>query len=102
MDLQSQEVVQSKRFLVHAGSLLQMIDTAMNMLGPDVEILTDIMLDLGEKHLRYGVKDFMFSLLRDALLHTMAGMLGDKFTDTQKDSWMEVLESLTDDMVKAY
>jgi hypothetical protein len=39
---------------MHAAYLIQMIDTALNMLGPDIELLTEIMTELGIKHVRYG------------------------------------------------
>jgi hypothetical protein len=54
IDPTSPEVLTSKRFIMHAAYLIQMIDTALNMLGPDIELLTEIMTELGIKHVRYG------------------------------------------------
>lgn len=34
IDPSSQDVITSKRFLMHAAYLIQMLDTALNMLGP--------------------------------------------------------------------
>lgn len=47
IDPKSAELVVSKRFLMHASYLIQMLDTALNMLGPDIELLTEIMTELG-------------------------------------------------------
>jgi hypothetical protein len=47
---------QSPRFTKHAKYFIQMIDKALGMLGPDIELLTEILLDLGAKHVGYGVK----------------------------------------------
>jgi hypothetical protein len=58
--------MKSKRFIMHAAYLVQMLDTVLNMLGPDIELLTEIMLDLGAKHLRYGVKPDMFPRMGEA------------------------------------
>ena len=38
VDVHSPEVLSSKRFLMHASYLIQMIGTALNMLGPDSEV----------------------------------------------------------------
>ena len=59
IDATSEEVSKSRRFVMHAAYLIQMIDTALQMLGPDIELLTEIMLELGTKHIRYGVKPAM-------------------------------------------
>ena len=50
------ELSKSKRFSKHAKYFIQMIDKALGMLGPDIELLTEILLDLGAKHVGYGVK----------------------------------------------
>jgi hypothetical protein len=44
----------SARFTKHAKYFIQMIDKALGMLGPDIELLTEILLDLGQKHVGYG------------------------------------------------
>ena len=54
VDTNSDELLTSKRFLAHASYLLEMIDTSLSMLGPDIELLTEIMEELGIKHIRYG------------------------------------------------
>lgn len=47
VDPHSPELLASKRFLMHASYLIEMLDTALNMLGPDIELLSEIMLELG-------------------------------------------------------
>ena len=44
----------------HAKYFIQMIDKALGMLGPDIELLTEILMDLGQKHVRFGVKPGKF------------------------------------------
>jgi hypothetical protein len=54
-DNQSEEqLIKSRRFLKHASYFIQMIDKALGMLGPDIELLTEILLELGKKHVVYG------------------------------------------------
>jgi hypothetical protein len=42
IDPYAKEVYTSKRFVMHASYLLQMLDTALNMLGPDIDLLTEM------------------------------------------------------------
>jgi methyl-accepting chemotaxis protein len=95
------ELLQSKRFIMHAAYLIQMIDTALNMLGPDIELLTEIMTELGLKHVRYGVKPEMFPIMGDALLHTLETTLKSSFTKPVKEAWLEVYSALSQDMIRA-
>jgi methyl-accepting chemotaxis protein len=102
IDPTSPEVLTSKRFLMHAAYLIQMIDTALNMLGPDIELLTEIMTELGVKHVRYGVKPEMFPIMGDALIHTLEETLkADDFTEPIKEAWIEVYKALSQDMIRA-
>ena len=56
---------------MHAVYMIQMLDTALNMLGPDIELLTEILLELGTKHERYGVKPEMFQTMGKSLEHML-------------------------------
>jgi hemoglobin-like flavoprotein len=103
VDPNSSELINSKRFIMHASYLIQMIDTALNMLGPDIELLTEILLELGEKHIKYGVKPEMFPIMGDCLAGTLLDTLGeDEMTDEVVAAWREVYKELTADMVKPY
>ncbi len=86
---------------MHAAYLVQMLDTALNMLGPDIELLTEIMHELGMKHVRYGVKPEMFPIMGDALLHTLETTLKDDFTDPIREAWIETYSALSQDMIRA-
>lgn len=97
----SAELVKSKRFTRHAKYFIQMIDKALGMLGPDIELLTEILLDLGQKHVAYGVKPEYFPSMGRALIFSVKDQLGDKFTDETKDSWVEVYGALSYDMIRA-
>jgi methyl-accepting chemotaxis protein len=86
---------------MHAAYLVQMLDTALNMLGPDIELLTEIMQELGLKHVRYGVKPEMFPIMGDALLHTLESTLKDDFTEPVREAWVEIYSALSQDMIRA-
>lgn len=102
MDPQAEEVVRSARFIKHAKYFIQMIDKALSMLGPDIEILTEILLELGEKHVRYGVKPEYFPSMGRALIETIQEHLGEKdFNVETKSDWVEVYGALSYDMIRA-
>ncbi len=71
------------------------------MLGPDIELLTEIMTELGTKHVVYGVKPDMFPIMGDALVWTLKEMLGDKFTEESEESWKETYGALSADMIRS-
>eukprot|EP00523_Entomoneis_sp_CCMP467_P006946 CAMPEP_0168732538 /NCGR_PEP_ID=MMETSP0724-20121128/7822_1 /TAXON_ID=265536 /ORGANISM="Amphiprora sp., Strain CCMP467" /LENGTH=159 /DNA_ID=CAMNT_0008779559 /DNA_START=52 /DNA_END=531 /DNA_ORIENTATION=- len=100
IDTDSQELLTSKRFLMHAAYLVEMLDTALNMLGPDIELLTEIMLELGAKHIRYGVKPDMFPQMGEALMIALESALGKDFTPTVREAWQETYSELSGDMVR--
>ena len=69
--------------------------------GPEIELLTEIMLDLGEKHVRYGVRAEFFPAMGTALIHAVSQVLGeDNFTDEIRADWLEVYGALSYDMIR--
>lgn len=69
--------------------------------GPDIELLTEIMKELGEKHRRYGVKPDMFPVMGDSLMKMFAKVLGGRFTDATREAWKETYGELSRDMIAA-
>jgi hemoglobin-like flavoprotein len=100
IDVYSSELLRSKRFLAHAAYLLDMIGTALDMLGPDIELLTLVMLDLGKKHIRFGVKPEMFPIMGEALIYMLEDTLGDEFTEEMTDAWITTYSALSGDMIR--
>ncbi|KAL7557009.1 hypothetical protein ACA910_002254 [Epithemia clementina (nom. ined.)] len=101
LDHDSRELLDSKRFKMHAAYMIQMLDTAMNMLGPDCELLTEIMQDLGRKHIRYGVRAEYFPVMGEALVYTLKKVLGDqKFGEKEIRAVQETYNDLSGDMIK--
>ena len=42
-------ILASPKFIAHAENLISMLDSALNMLGPDQETLTEILQSLGKR-----------------------------------------------------
>jgi hemoglobin-like flavoprotein len=102
IDAEIEDLAKNVRFSKHATYFIQMIDKALGMLGPDIELLTEILMDLGMKHVKYGVKPEYFPSMGRSLVFTVEAMLGeDEFSRDVKDAWVEVYGALSYDMIRA-
>jgi len=99
--LEYKDMAGSKRFMTHAAFLIEMVEKALNMLGEHDDELTSMMKELGEKHVKYGVKPEYFPFMTKSIISMMQEKLTVKFTDEDKHAWDEVLSALIADMTKA-
>lgn len=100
MDTSREALKSTKRFTTHAKYMVEMLDKALNLLGPDHELLTEIMADLGKKHAHLGVTDeTYYPVMGDALIITLKELLGPEFTSEVEESWREVYNALSGAMV---
>jgi hemoglobin-like flavoprotein len=80
--------------------MIQMIDSALDMIGPDTDALTEILLELGSKHESYGVEPHMYQMMQLALCDAMEDILGtDVMTHQVKHSWSLLMAALADEMM---
>ena len=77
-----------------------MIGKTVGMLGEDDATLTRDLLELGKKHVTYGVKAEYFPFMTKSIICMMKEMLGSEFTSTDQKAWEDVLSVLIADMVK--
>ncbi len=76
----------------------------MDMLAVAVKGLTRLdaivpaVRQLGQRHVKYGVKDEQYGTVAGALLWTLGQGLGDQFTDEAKAAWTEVYTVLATQM----
>jgi hemoglobin-like flavoprotein len=98
-----EEIRESKRLLIHASFIIEMIEKALSMLGGDDKELTEFMTDLGKKHISYGVKPEYMPLMQQSILCMLKSMLTEKNGFTEKDevAWQAVLSALVADMTRA-
>lgn len=101
IDPSSKDLLDSRRFKMHSAYMIQMLDTALGMLGPDIELLSDILLELGSKHERYGVKPEMFMVMGKSLNHALSKVLGKSFDAATQEAWKETYAELSNDMIRA-
>ena len=96
IDPSSKILLEGRRFKMHAKYMIEMLDSALQLLGPDIELLTEILLELGAKHKRYGVNSHMFAVMGQALLQMLEQILSPQdFTAATKAAWEEVYEEIS-------
>merc|ERR1711907_550906 len=92
---------QSRPFVAHAKAFVHILDKAFDMLGPNVDMLRSILLDVGEMHRsKKKVKPEYFPVLGECLLECLEETLGPKiFSEKAKQCWTNVYQALAQVMV---
>ena len=91
----------SEKFLDIAKNFVNFVDQIVDMLGPDFEALTEIFVDLGEKHhlTKYNLDPKFYPMLRRALLGQLDDMLGPEvFTIHIRACWLKVFQAISLDI----
>ena len=79
---------------------IQLINTALELIGPDNDALTEMLLQLGSKLASYGIEPHMYDLMRLALCDAMEDILGKEvMTNEVKESWSGLMSALAEDMM---
>jgi hemoglobin-like flavoprotein len=100
MDPSCDSLRKSRRFVAHAKYMISMLDKALNLLGPDAELLAEIMADLGKKHAQFGVDDeAYYTIMGESLFLALNQLVGDYFTPDVEESWTIVYGELTRAMI---
>jgi len=58
--------------LIHAVRMIYMFDAALSMLGPDTEMLEEVLHDLGRRHIGYGVSPHCYPFMGQAVVYALA------------------------------
>lgn len=82
-----QNLRNNKAFVAFAGHFVSMLDMAIEMLGPELELVENQLRMLGYRHVSYGVMPKHYPLMGMALLDTLKYLLDDEFGDKQRESW---------------
>jgi len=101
MDASCDALRKSQRFARHASFMIEMLDKSLNLLGPDAELLADIMAELGQKHVAMGITDpSYYTAMGESLLLMMQEQIGEEFTPEVEHSWTEVYGELAGAMTR--
>jgi hemoglobin-like flavoprotein len=89
------------KFVSFVKKFVRMLDQAVDMLGPDMEIVEDQLYDLGTSHKRYGVTPKHFELMGKALIVVLKKVLGRRsFTPITDKSWNEIYKFMSMTMIQ--
>lgn len=105
LDITSRATMEeNRRFAKKASYFLKffllMIGKVVDMLGPDMDTVEAILLDLGQRHVRYGVQPEFYVSLGQALMTTLeANLKPADFDQTVKAAWVEVYAAMSHSMI---
>ena len=99
-DATGDELYRSEGFLKHATAVVQMLDATVNMLGPDLEPVTEALFELGSRHVGYGVMPEHYSIVGQALLCTLKAALGDAWTPKVREGWTGIYAFISTTMIR--
>ena len=74
-----EDLLKNDKFIVFAGQFMGMLDMAIDMLGPDLDLVESQLQKLGSRHIEYGVMPKHYPLMGQALSDTLQNRLGDEF-----------------------
>lgn len=102
-DPKSEKLLTNEQFKKHATFLLNMIGKTVSMLGyasnGDDKLEKDLM-EIGKKHVTYGVKGEYFPYMTESVIRTLRHFLGNDFNKDEEKAWEDILSLLIADMVK--
>ena len=99
MDADIDTLRNDPRFKMHARNVVDMIDCAVSFLGPELDTLSGTLIDLGKRHLRYGVHPSYLPVMNLAVCFALHEMLGAAFTQRDRKSWEGILEFMVTQMM---
>ena len=85
----------------HADGVVHLLDSILQMLGPDVEFIQEILSQVGTRHAKMGVNVTFFPFLGQSLLWALEQAIGDNMTSEHKEAWDEVYDAISSEIVKA-
>jgi len=88
--------------LIHAASIIRMLDSILALVGPDIETLEVLLAEQGERHTRLGVKASHIPIFGDACRQALSEIIEEgKFTDAMGKAWQDLFSELSAEMLKS-
>lgn len=83
----------------HADGIVGLFDSITQMLGPDMELIEEILTQVGERHAKMKISPSLFPFLGESLIWALEQKLGSQFTAAQREAWEEVYDAVSDQIV---
>merc|ERR1719379_338216 len=94
------EVSKNKTFVGSAKKFVNFCDSFLDMLGPDTDMLSDILEEEGRKHARMGIQLHHYGSMGNALIEGIK-TFDRKFNDDTELCWREVYSGVSHDLRRA-
>ena len=88
---------ESDKLKAHGKRVVETVGKAVVGLK-EIEKLVPILRSLGKNHVMKGVLPEHYSIVRDALLMTLSGALGDNWNDAVANAWKSTYKVLAETM----
>ena len=85
----------------HADGIVHLLDSILQMLGPDAEFIEEILGQVGGRHAKMGVPVSFFPFLGQSLVYALQQTIGAEMTDEHVEAWDEVYDAISGQIVKA-
>jgi hypothetical protein len=87
--------------LVHGSQLVQILDAVLGLLGPDLDILEEIIQQHATILFDHGAKPKHFGSLHIAMRQALANIMGAAYSADTDLAWSEVMRATSETIVKA-
>lgn len=88
------------KYATHAKAMVDMIDCAVAFLGPDLDSLTEHLMDLGRKHIKYGVQPEYLPIMVEAIVFSLQNVMGPKLSSEDTKNWINIFQLMVVKMCK--
>ena len=85
----------------HADGVVHLLDSILQMLGPDIEFIQEILSQVGKRHAKMGVKPAFFPFLGKALIWALEKTIGEEMSDENREAWNIVYDSISEEIIKS-
>eukprot|EP00934_Nitzschia_sp_Nitz4_P001535 Nitzschia sp. Nitz4//scaffold1_size375055//211036//211796//NITZ4_000284-RA/size375055-augustus-gene-0.718-mRNA-1//-1//CDS//3329541069//1535//frame0 len=93
------ELADNEEFVAHATNFMAMLDMAIDMLGPDLDLAEEQLQSLGVRHIGYGVMPKHYPLMGRALIGSVKKYYGE-MTPRQEESWNAIYTFMSVSMMQ--
>lgn len=84
---------------VQASKLMEMLGAALSLLERPEE-LTEVLEELGARHVNYGVKTAHYTTVGQALIDMLASVLGAEFDTNTRIAWTDLYTAISETMLR--
>lgn len=91
----------NKQVEVHAKAFAQLFDSIVQMLGPDIEFIEEILKQVGKRHKAMGVSPSFLPFMGQALIHALEVTTDRKLGEEERNAWEEVYDSISNEITKS-